>query len=98
MTHDPAQTVTCPLCRYAVSSFSDAVEALEGGARCLLCGGQLDEVALTAAVDGWKEEEILQEGVSRALDKSEWLEEEEWVESGHDFGDEGEDEDEAGPL
>ena len=86
--------VTCPLCSYTVVTFSDAVEALEGGGLCLLCGGKLDSAALKKAIDGWKNLDILAEGKVQAIDKSEWLEENEWVEGGHDFGDEGEDEEE----
>jgi hypothetical protein len=91
--------VTCPLCSYAVITFSDAVEALEGGGLCLLCGGNLDSEKLRKAIDTWKNDSVLAEGRERALDKSEWLEQNEWVESGHDFGDEGEDEeDESWPT
>lgn len=86
--------VHCPLCSYEVLSYSDAVEALEGGARCLLCHGKLDGAALKSMVDNWEDEAILEEGRTQAADKSEWLEENEWVEGGMDFGDEGEDEEE----
>ena len=85
--------VTCPLCSYTVITFSDAVEALEVSGLCLLCGGKLDRAALEKAIDSWENSAILVEGREQALDKSEWLEENEWVEGGHDFGDEGEDED-----
>ncbi len=86
--------VQCPLCSYEVLTFSDAVEALEGGGRCLLCHGKLDSEALQTAVDQWDDAAILEEGHTQAQDKSEWMEENEWVESGMDFGDEGEDEEE----
>jgi hypothetical protein len=87
--------VRCPLCSYEVMTYSDAVEALEGGAKCLLCTGNLDQEALQRAVDHWEDEAILEEGHARALDKSEWLEENEWIEGGMDFGDEGEEEEEG---
>lgn len=86
--------VRCPLCSYEVMTYSDAVEALEGGAKCLLCAGSLDQEILQHAVDHWEDEAILEEGRTQALDKSEWLEENEWIEGGMDFGDEGEDEEE----
>lgn len=86
--------VQCPLCSYEVCTYSDAVEALEGGSRCLLCHGRLDGEALQQAVDSWSDETILEEGRAQALDKSEWIEESEWIEGGMDFGDEGEDEEE----
>jgi hypothetical protein len=78
-----------------VITFSDAVEALEGGSLCLLCGGKLDGEALKKAIDSWENSAIMTEGREQALDKSEWLEENEWVEGGHDFGDEGEDDDDS---
>ncbi|MGB0951966.1 MAG: hypothetical protein ACPG31_01960 [Planctomycetota bacterium] len=86
--------VCCALCSYEVVTYSDAVEALEGGARCLLCHGKLDGEALKKAVDHWEDEAILEEGRTRAQDKSEWLEENEWIEGDMDFGDEGEDDEE----
>lgn len=88
--------VRCALCSYEVLTYSDAVEALEGGSRCLLCHGKLDGEALKKAVDSWEDEAILEEGRTRAADKSEWLEENEWIEGDMDFGDEGED-DEVDP-
>lgn len=90
--------VCCSLCSYEVLTYSDAVEALEGGARCLLCHGKLDGEALKKAVDAWEDEAILEEGRTRAKDKSEWLEENEWIESDMDFGDEGEDDEEDPAL
>ncbi|MDA0667243.1 MAG: hypothetical protein O3A95_03525 [Planctomycetota bacterium] len=90
--------VRCPLCSYEVMTYSDAVEALEGGAKCLLCAGSLDQETLRRAVDHWEDKAILKEGHTQALDKSEWLAENEWTEGGMDFGDEGEDEgEELGP-
>ena len=86
--------VRCPLCSYEVMTYSDAVEALEGGAKCLLCAGSLDKEVLQHAVDHWEDQAILEEGRTQAADKSEWLEENEWIEGGMDFGDEGEDDDE----
>ena len=72
---------------------AEALEALEGGSVCLLCGGQLDQEQLQAAVDGWKDEAILEEGGQRAETEGAYLdEEEEMFEGTPDFGDEGEDE------
>jgi hypothetical protein len=83
----------CPHCGYAIGAFAEALEALEGGCICLLCGGQLDQEQLRAAVDGWKDEAILVEGAQRAEAEGEFLdEEEELLEGSPDFGDEGEDE------
>jgi len=89
----PETVVTCPGCSYTVITFSDAVEVLEGGCLCLLCGGKLDRAALESAVDSLETRAILVEGRTQALEKGEWHKENEWIEGGHDFGDEGEDED-----
>lgn len=86
---------TCGLCGYEVVTYSDVVEALESGSKCLLCGGSLDIEKLKHAADHWDDLEILKEGGARALDEQEWHDDQEWVDSGHDFGDEGEDDDEA---
>lgn len=84
---------TCPHCHYEIAVYSEALEALEGGAVCLLCGGKLDREALQQAVDGWKDEAVLAEGVVRAETEGAYLdEEEEMFEGTPDFGDEGEDE------
>jgi hypothetical protein len=88
---------TCSLCGYEVVTYSDAVEALESGSKCLLCGGALDGAKLKHAVDHWDDLDILDEGRARALDEQEWHEDQEWVDSGHDFGDEGEDEEDEIP-
>lgn len=83
----------CPHCGYEIGAFAEALEALEGGSVCLLCGGQLDQERLQAAVDGWKDEVILEEGRQRAETEGSYLEEEEEMFEGTpDFGDEGEDE------
>jgi hypothetical protein len=89
----PETVVTCPGCSYAVITFSDAVEILEGGCLCLLCGGKLNRAALENAIDAWETRAIWVEGRAQALEKDEWLKENEWIEGGHDFGDEGEDDD-----
>jgi len=83
----------CPHCGYEIGAYAEALEALEGGSVCLLCGGQLDPEQLQAAVDGWKDESILEEGGQRAETEGAYLdEEEEMFEGSPDFGDEGEDE------
>ncbi|MBC8328635.1 MAG: hypothetical protein H8E31_07800 [Planctomycetes bacterium] len=82
----------CLQCEYEISSFTEALEALEGGCRCLLCGSQLAREELVAAVDRWKDEELLRVGEQRAQTESEFAEEEELHEGVPDFGDEGEDE------
>lgn len=83
----------CSHCGYQIGAFAEALEALEGGSICLLCGGSLDEEKLRAAVDGWKDAKILAEGQQRAETEGEFLdEEEELLEGSPDFGDEGEDE------
>lgn len=83
----------CPHCGYAIGAFAEALEALEAGGICLLCGGQLDQEQLRAAVDGWKDEAVLIEGAQRAEFEGEFLDEEEELLDGNpDFGDEGEDE------
>ena len=53
----------------------------------------IDEEQLRAAVDGWKDGAILDEGEQRAETEGAYLdEEEELLEGSPDFGDEGEDE------
>ncbi|MCH2112834.1 MAG: hypothetical protein MK213_08250 [Planctomycetes bacterium] len=82
----------CTHCGYEIGGFTEALEALEAGALCLLCGGSLDANALEIAVDGWKDEAIMKEGRLRAADEADSAEEMEALEAGPDFGDEGEDE------
>jgi len=82
---------SCSLCGYEVVTYSDVVEALESGAKCLLCGGRLDPEKLKHAAEHWDDLDILKEGSARARDEQEWHDDQEWVDSGHDFGDEGED-------
>lgn len=83
----------CPHCGYEIGAYAEALEALEAGALCLLCGGKLEEEQLRAAVDGWKDGAILDEGEQRAETEGAYLdEEEELLEGSPDFGDEGEDE------
>lgn len=84
--------VECAHCGYEIASFTEALEALEGGGRCLLCGGDIAKEALERAVDNWSDEKLIQEGKSRADQESEVMEEEELLEGGPDFGDDGEDE------
>jgi len=83
-------SLTCPDCGYEITQFSEAVEALEGGSDCPMCGADLDEEALAAAVDGWDDFLALREGAERAEDAAALGEEEKWVETGPDYGDDGE--------
>ena len=80
----------CPQCQYEIATFSEAVEALEGGARCLLCGGSLNATALTEAVDSWSDSEVTEEGELRAEAETDVQEEEALLEGTPDFGDDGE--------
>lgn len=88
----PPTRVVCPHCSYEIVTYTEALEALEGGARCLLCGGELDRGELERAVDGWKDEALLEEGAVRADDGGAEVEEDSLFEGVPDFGDEGEDE------
>jgi len=82
----------CSQCQYEIATFSEAVEALEGGARCLLCGGSLSTDALTKAVDSWSDTKVAEEGALRAEAEADVQEEEEVLFEGTpDFGDDGED-------
>lgn len=83
-------SLICPDCEYEITQFSEAVEALEGGAVCPMCGSDLDEDALTAAVDAWDDFLALREGAERAEDEAALGEEERWLETGPDYGDDGE--------
>jgi transcription elongation factor Elf1 len=80
----------CPECGYELTQFSEAVEALEGGAVCPMCGAALDAEALAAAVDRWDDFAALREGAERAEDAAALGDDEQWLESGPDFGDDGE--------
>lgn len=83
----------CAHCGYEIGAYAEALEALEGGSVCLLCGGQLDAEKLQAAVDNWPDASIVEEGEKRAETEGAYLdEEEEMFEGTPDFGDEGEDE------
>ncbi|MCH2101627.1 MAG: hypothetical protein MK209_06865 [Planctomycetes bacterium] len=85
--------LTCPHCGYEIGAYAEALEALEGGSVCLLCGGELDQEQLQAAVDGWEDKSVLEEGKKRAETEGVYLdEEEEILEGTPDFGDDGEDE------
>ncbi len=87
---------TCPHCGYEMATFSETLESLEGGGICLLCGGEMEIEQLTIQVDAWKDASVLAEGELRADTEGEFLdEEEEMFEGTPDFGDEGEDEDDA---
>ena len=89
----PEPGLTCPQCGYEIVTFAEAVEALEGGSRCLLCGSDLKKDALTKAVDSWQDEAVESEGEQRAETEGEYLAEEESLFEGTpDFGEEGEEE------
>ncbi|HEX9794183.1 MAG TPA: hypothetical protein VGC54_09405 [Planctomycetota bacterium] len=84
--------IRCAHCDYEICSYSEALEALEGGAACLLCGGALDAAALAAAADSWTDAELLAEGTDRAATEADVDDDEDLFEGVLDFGDEGEDE------
>lgn len=88
----PPTPYECPHCGYEIGTYSEALEALEGGALCLLCGGPLQEDALEQAVDSWREADIFLEGQNRAEAEAELEEDEDLFEGVPDFGDEGEEE------
>ena len=90
MSEPEELAVSCPECGYELTQFSEAVEALEGGAVCPMCGGPLDAAALAEAVDRWDDLTALREGRERAEDAATLGDEEQWLESGPDFGDDGE--------
>lgn len=82
----------CPHCGYEIGSFTEALEALESGCRCLLCGGSLDRADLEELVDRWEDEQLIREGVERSRADEDQAEEENLFEGVPDFGDDGEDE------
>lgn len=82
----------CPNCQYEIRTYSEAVEALEAGARCLTCSAGLDQAALEAWLDAWTDEEVLAEGAERAAAEVDLDEEEALFDGIPDFGDEGEEE------
>lgn len=90
---DPS--LLCAACGYEIQQFAEAVEALEAEGACPMCGETLDLEALAEAVEGWEDEAALREGQERAADLAELEEEEEFLDAGPDYGDEGEEEDEA---
>lgn len=93
MTSSPP---TCTHCGYQIATYSETLEALEGGGICLLCGGDMDSDALATQVDAWRDASVLAEGEMRAETEGEFLdEEEELFEGTPDFGDEGEDEEDT---
>lgn len=83
-------SLACTDCGYEIVQYAEAVEALEGGAVCPMCGEPLDVEALERAVDGWDDFQALREGSERAEDLAALGEEEEWLAGGPDYGDEGE--------
>jgi len=86
--------IQCAHCGYEIETFVEALEAMESGAHCLLCSQDLDAIALSKAVDGWDDGDLLQEGEKRATDETEVAEEDALFEGVPDFGDEGEDDEE----
>ena len=92
-----SQRLDCALCGYEILTYAEAVEAIENGGHCLLCGGALDAEGLRSLLDAWSDDEILAEGARRAEDEEEFADEELWLDSGPDFGDDGEDEDDDLP-
>ncbi|RMH05326.1 MAG: hypothetical protein D6702_00625 [Planctomycetota bacterium] len=83
----------CSHCGYEITTYTEAVESLESGCRCLLCGGELPRAALEEAIDGWSDEALFAEGGRRAEDEAELAPDLEQEEADPDFGDEGEEED-----
>lgn len=77
-----------------MTTYSEWVESIESGGRCLLCGGAMDLETLQRLSSNFQDADVLEEGAERAQSEAEWLEEEEALESEHDFGDSGEDEEE----
>ena len=84
--------VQCPHCDYALASFSELIEALEGGGKCLLCGGLIEKKELSTTADLFSAEDIAIEGRDKAKAEAGIAQEEDLLESSPDFGDEGEDE------
>ena len=82
--------VQCPHCDYALASVSELIEALEGGGKCLLCGGLIERKDLSTTADLFSTEDIANEGHDKA--KADIAQEEDLLGSSPDFGDEGEDE------
>lgn len=87
-------SLACPDCGYEITEFSEAVEALEDGGACPVCGEALDEELLEKAVDDWDDFHALREGAERAEDLGALGEEEEWLDAGPDYGDDGEEDEE----
>lgn len=88
------RTLDCPHCGYGLSSYAEALEALEGGGACSMCGQPIPLELLEAAVEGWSDQELLREGAGRTADVAELAEEEDWESAGPDFGDDGEEDEE----
>lgn len=86
--------VECPHCGYGVASGAEAVESLEAGGQCPMCGEAIPPELLAAAAEAWTDAEAMAEGAARARDAAEESEEEEWLNAGPDFGDDGEEDEE----
>ncbi len=82
----------CEHCGYQLDNFAEALEALEGGGNCMLCGGLIDRKSLEILVDSFSDEQVSEEGSQRFENEGELLDEEELLDGPQDFGDEGEDE------
>jgi hypothetical protein len=80
----------CAHCGCEISTYTEALEALEAGGRCPMCDSRLDLDALEVLVDGWDEEELVAEGSQRSADLADFDEEEDLFEGVPDFGDDGE--------
>ncbi|PCH83584.1 MAG: hypothetical protein COB96_00495 [Planctomycetota bacterium] len=82
----------CQHCGYQISTFTEALESLESGGKCLLCGGSIDSEKLAKVVDSFSDSELLSEGSERAEEEGDLAEEDEFIAGPQDFGDDGEDE------
>ena len=87
--------IECPHCGYGLTSFAEAVEALEAAGACPMCGRTIPLILLEAAADLWNDADALGEGEERAADAPGLAEEEAWESAGPDFGDDGEDDEEG---
>lgn len=88
--------VECPTCGYAVASRAEAVEALEAAGACPMCGETMPIERLEAFTESWEDAGAIEEGAARAADAAETAEEEEWLNAGPDFGDDGEEDEDGG--
>ncbi len=82
--------IECPHCEYGITSCAEAVEALESGCACPMCGVVIPVELLEAAAEAWDDFAAIHEGAGRAADGAALAEEEAWESAGPDFGDDGE--------